>query len=71
MRSREPDWVAVWVPIIHPYWSGSMPILAEGAAEPVPPADIEVHDLLRIVIGPGSGRRGAAARRVRWGRCSL
>ena len=25
----------------------------------------------RSAIGSGSGRRGAAARRVRWGRCSL
>jgi hypothetical protein len=36
------------VPIIHPCWSGSMSILAEGAAEPVSSADIEVRDLFRI-----------------------
>jgi len=40
--------VALWVPIFHPFWSGSMPVLVEGAAEPVPSADIEVRDLLRI-----------------------
>ena len=40
--------MALWVPIIHPCWSGSMPVLVEGAAEPVPSADIEVRDLLRI-----------------------
>jgi len=38
----------VWVPIIHPCWSGSMSILVEGAAESVPSADIEVRDALRI-----------------------
>jgi hypothetical protein len=36
------------VPIIHPCWSGSMSVLVEGAAEPVPSADIEVRDPLRI-----------------------
>jgi len=36
------------VPIIHPCWSGSMPVLVEGAAEPVASADVEVRDLLRI-----------------------
>jgi len=40
--------MALWVPIIHPCWSGSMPVLVEGAAEPVPSADIEMRDLLRI-----------------------
>ena len=39
---------AVWVPIIHPCWSGSMPVLVEGAAEPVPSADIQLRDPLRI-----------------------
>ena len=39
---------ALSVPIIHPCWSGSMSILVEGAAEPVPSADIEVRDPLRI-----------------------
>jgi hypothetical protein len=38
----------LWVPIIHLCWSGRMPVLVEGAAEPVPSADIEVRDLLRI-----------------------
>jgi putative transposase len=37
-----------WVPIIHPCWSGSMPVLVEGAAEPVPSADIQLRDPLRI-----------------------
>ena len=40
--------LALWVPIIHPCWSGSMSILVEGAAESVPSADIEVRDALRI-----------------------
>ncbi len=39
---------AVWVPVIHPCWSGSMPVLVEGAAEPVPSADIQARDPLRI-----------------------
>jgi hypothetical protein len=38
----------LWVPIIRPCWSGSMPVLVEGAAEPVLSADIEVRDPLRI-----------------------
>jgi len=38
----------LWVPIIHPCWSGSMPVLVEGAAEPVPSADIQLRDPLRI-----------------------
>jgi hypothetical protein len=37
---------ALWVPIIHPRWLGSTPVIAEDAAEPVPSADIEVRDLL-------------------------
>jgi hypothetical protein len=40
--------LTLWVPIIHPCWLGSMPVLAEGAAESFPSADIEVRDLLRI-----------------------
>ena len=40
--------LALWVPINHPCWSGSMPVLVEDAAEPVPSADVEVRDLLRI-----------------------
>ncbi len=40
--------VALWVPIIHPCWSGSMSVLVEGAAEPVPSADIQLRDPLRI-----------------------
>ena len=43
--SRAPT---LWVPIIHPCWSGGMPILVEDAAEPVPSADIEVRDPLGI-----------------------
>ena len=39
---------ALWVPIIHPCWSGSMSVLVEGAAEPVSSADIEVRDPRRI-----------------------
>jgi hypothetical protein len=38
----------LWVPIIHPCWSGCMPVLAEDAAESVPSADVEVRDPLRI-----------------------
>jgi hypothetical protein len=38
----------VWVPIIHPCWSGGMLVFMEGAAEPVLSADIEVRDLLRV-----------------------
>jgi Tetratricopeptide repeat len=40
--------VTLWVPIVHPCWSGSMSVLVEGAAEPVPSADVEVRDPLRI-----------------------
>jgi hypothetical protein len=40
--------VALWVPIIHPCWSGSMAVFVEGAAEPVPSADIQLRDPLRI-----------------------
>jgi len=39
---------ALWVPIILPHWSGGISILVEGAAEPVPSADIEARDPLRI-----------------------
>ncbi len=42
------SWPALWVPIIHPCWSGSMPVLVEGAAEPVPSADIQLRDPLTI-----------------------
>ena len=42
------EFLAVWVPIIHPCWSGSMSVLVEGAAESVSSADIEVRDPLRI-----------------------
>jgi len=38
----------LWVPIIHPCWSGSMPVLVEGAAEPVPSGDIQLRDTLTI-----------------------
>jgi nickel/cobalt transporter (NiCoT) family protein len=38
----------LWVPIIHPCWSGSMPVLVEGAPEPVPSADIQLRDPLTI-----------------------
>ncbi len=38
----------LWVPIIHLCWSGRMPVLVEGAAEPVASADIELRDLLKI-----------------------
>ena len=41
-------WSTLWVPIIHPCWSGSMPVLMEGAAESVASADVEVRDPLRI-----------------------
>jgi hypothetical protein len=51
---RLPGWLAdagrpaLWVPIIHPCWSGGMPILVEGAPEPVPSADIQLRDPLTI-----------------------
>jgi len=38
----------LWVPIIHPCWSGGMSILVESAADPVPSAGIVVRDPLRI-----------------------
>ena len=38
----------LWMPIIHPCWSGSMPVLVEGASEPVPSADIQLRDPLPI-----------------------
>jgi len=40
--------VALRVPIIHQCWSGCMPVLVEGAAEPVSSADIQLRDPLRI-----------------------
>jgi hypothetical protein len=43
------------VPIIHPRWSGGISILVEGAAEPVPSADIEARDPLRIGNRFGNG----------------
>jgi hypothetical protein len=65
----------LWVPITHPCWSGSMPVFVEGAAEPVPSADIEVRDPLRIgnpvraagaaVLRPGESG-GAGAPRMRF-----
>jgi len=36
----------LWVPIIRPCWSGSMPVFVEGAAQSVSSADIEVRDPL-------------------------
>jgi hypothetical protein len=38
--------LALWVPIIRPCWSGSMPVFVEGAAQSVSSADIEVRDPL-------------------------
>jgi hypothetical protein len=43
----DPAAETVWVPIIRPCGSGSMPILVEGAAEPVPSADIQLRNPLR------------------------
>ena len=40
---------SLWVPIIHPCWSGSMPVLVEDAAEAVASVDVEAG---------GSGRLG-------------
>jgi hypothetical protein len=40
--------LVVVVPIIHPCWSGSVPVLVEGAAEPVSFADIQLRDPLRM-----------------------
>ena len=34
----------VWVPVIHLFWSGCVPVLAEGPAEPVSSADIEMRE---------------------------
>jgi len=48
MRLRKITFAAVWVPIIHPCWSGSVPVLVEGATEPVPSADIQLRDPFRI-----------------------
>jgi hypothetical protein len=36
----------LWVPIIRPCWSGSMPVFVDGAAQSVSSADIEVRDPL-------------------------
>ena len=44
--SRAPT---LWVPIIHPCWSGGMPVLVEDAAEAVASVDVEAG---------GSGRLG-------------
>ena len=49
------------MPIIHPRWSVGMPVLMEGATEPVPSADIEVRDLLGIGNRFGQGAQGPAA----------
>jgi hypothetical protein len=48
------------VPIIHPCWSGGMPVLVEGAAEPVSSADIEMRDPLRISNPSRRSRRRQA-----------
>ena len=40
--------MTVWMPIIHPCWSGSMPVFVKGASEPVPSADIQLRDPLTI-----------------------
>ena len=37
----------LWVPIIHPRWSGSMQVLVDGAAEPLPSADIMLDSKTR------------------------
>lgn len=36
----------LWVPIIRPCWSGSMPVFVEGCRPSVSSADIEVRDPL-------------------------
>jgi hypothetical protein len=48
----------LWVPIIHPCWSGSILVLVEDAAEPVLSTDVEVRDLLRV--GYRFGERAAS-----------
>ena len=53
--------VAPWVPVIHPCWSGGMPVLVEGAAEPVRSADIEARGPLWI--GHRFRAAGTAVRR--------
>jgi hypothetical protein len=50
--------VAVWVPIIHPCWSGSMPVFVEDAAEAVVSADVQVRDLLRVGYRFGERAQG-------------
>lgn len=35
---------ALWVPIIRPCWLSGVPVLVEGAAEPVPSADIRSRE---------------------------
>jgi hypothetical protein len=59
--------MALWVPIIHPCWSGSIPILVEDAAEPSRLRTSRGAIGSGSVIGPGSWRSGAAPRRIRWG----
>ena len=51
----------LWVPVIHPCWSGGMPVLVEGAAEPVRSADIEARGPLWI--GHRFRAAGTAVRR--------
>ena len=54
---------AVRVPIIHPCWSAGMPVLVEGAAEPVLSADVQLRDQPLTVGHPG--RSFSSTARVR------
>ena len=38
----------LWVPNIHPCWSGGVLVFAEDAAEPVPSSDVQARDPLGI-----------------------
>jgi hypothetical protein len=46
-------------------------VFVEDATESVTSSDVESSEWVRFGDRLGSRRRGAAARSVRWGRCSL
>src|SRR5690242_17726063 len=51
----------LWVPIIHPCWSGSILVLVEDAAEPVPSMYVEARDLLRVGYRFGERAQGCGS----------
>jgi hypothetical protein len=61
----------LWVPIIHPCWSGGMLVLVEDAAEAVPSADVEARDLLKAGHRFGERVQGCGSPEGPVGRCSL